>query len=332
MSVKYFIKKILIAFATLLMASFLTFCLLRLMPGDAVFNWARTLAQERGIEIDEARRQVILMINYDPDEPFLSQLGRYYGNLAQGNLGDSFIYRGKKVNDLVAYALPWTLLVVSLSLVLSFFIGIQVGGVMAIKRKSIINPLITVYATITSAVPFYIFAILLQILFCFQLGWFPMNGAYDIWVTPGFNAEFFGSVLMHAAMPVATYVLTQLGTWALLMKGSAISVLGEDYVNAARARGIPDSIIRRKYVMKNAMLPLFTSVAMSFGFMMGGAVLIENTFKYPGMGSYIASAVSQRDLAVWQGMLLVTGSAVILANLIAEIVYSKLDPRIKMEE
>lgn len=332
MSLRYFAKKLGIAVLTLSIVSLLTFFLLRFMPGDAVYNWARQLSIEQGIDIQEARRQVILMINYNPEEPIFSQFARYYGNLLRGNLGDSFIYRGKTVNSLAAYAMPWTLLIVTLSLLLSFFIGTQVGGVMAWKRKSILTPIITVYATVTSAVPFYIFAILLQIFLCFNLGWFPMNGAYDIWVTPGFNLEFIGNVLWHAAMPVLAYVITQLGGWALLMKGSAVSILGEDYITAADARGIPPNTIRRKYVMKNAMLPLFTSVAMQFGMMMGGAVLVENTFRYPGMGSYITNAITQRDLAVWQGMLLITSSAVILANLLADMVYGKMDPRIRMED
>jgi peptide/nickel transport system permease protein len=331
MSWRVILKKIAVALVTLLLASLLTFVLLRFMPGDVVYMWAQTLARERGIDINEARRQVILMINYDPDEPILSQMARYYGGLIRGNLGESFVYRGKTVNDLAAYALPWTLLIVVLSLFLSFFIGVQLGGVMAWNRKTVVTPIITVYSTITSAVPFFIFAILLQILFCFNLRWFPMSGAYDVGVRPGFNIKFFINVLWHAAMPVATYVITQLGGWALLMKGSATSVLGEDYIFAAHARGIPGNIIRKKYVMKNAMLPLFTAVAMNFGFMIGGAVLIENTFKYPGMGSYISTAVSQRDYAVWQGMLLVCSAAVIAANLLAEIVYTKLDPRIKVE-
>jgi len=331
MSLRYFVKKIGISILTLTLVSLITFFLLRMMPGDAVFNWARQLSNEQGIDIEEARRQVILMINYNPDEPLSSQFVRYYGNLLRGNLGDSFIYRGKTVNSLAAYAMPWTLLIVVLSLFLSFFLGTQLGGFMAWRRKSILTPVITMYSTITNAVPFYIFAILLQIFLCFNLGLFPMSGAHSYYVTPGFNLEFILDVLWHAAMPILAYVITQLGGWALQMKGSAISILGEDYINAASARGIPSNTIRRKYVMKNAMLPLFTSVAMQFGMMIGGAVLIENTFRYPGMGSYISNAITQRDLAVWQGMLLITSASIICANLIADMVYSKMDPRIKIE-
>ncbi|MCL2060743.1 MAG: ABC transporter permease [Oscillospiraceae bacterium] len=332
MSLRYFGKKLGVALLTLTLVSLITFFLLRMMPGDAVFNWARQLSNEQGIDIQEARRQVILMINYNPDEPLRYQFVRYYGNLLRGNLGDSFIYKGKTVNSLAAYAMPWTLLIVVLSLFCSFFLGTQLGGYMAWRRKSILTPIMTMYSTITNAVPFYIFAILLQVFLCFNLGWFPMNGAYDAWVTPGFNFDFIVNVLWHAAMPVLAYVITQLGGWALQMKGSAISILGEDYINAANARGIPSSIIRRKYVIKNAMLPLFTSVSMQFGMMLGGAVLIENTFRYPGMGSYIANAITQRDLAVWQGMLLITSAAILCANFLAEMVYSKMDPRIKVEE
>lgn len=331
MPFKYILKKAGIALLTVAMASVMTFCLLRAMPGDAVYNLARTMAQEKGIEFEEAKRLVTQMINYDPDEPILQQMGRYYGGLARGNLGTSFVYQTKTVNEIIAYAMPWTLFVVTIALLLSFFLGSKLGGLAGYKRKSFLNPIISVYSTITSAVPDYIFAILFQILFCFALGWFPMNGAYDVMVTPGFNLPFFGSVLYHATLPILTFVITRMGMWALSMKGNTTSVLGEDYITAAYARGLHERTIRRKYINKNAMLPLLTTLAVTFGTMVGGATLIENTFVYPGMGQYLGTATGQRDYTVMQGILLVIAIAIVLANFCVEIIYSKLDPRIKEE-
>lgn len=331
MSAKYLLKRIGIGLITLILSSVMTFCLLRAMPGDIFETKARELSRTRGIDLDEAKRMVSAMINYDPEEPLLQQIGRYYAQLLQGNLGTSF-YQDKSVNEIIAYALPWTLFVVTISLSICFFLGTRMGGMMAWNRRSIVNPIVTVYATITTAIPFFIFAVLFQMVFCFTLGWFPINGAYSINTTPGFNLPFIGSVLWHAFSPIFVYVLTGLGSWALSMKGSSINVLGEDYITAANARGIPSSVIRKRYMMKNAMLPLITNLALTFGTMFGGAVLIERTFVYPGMGTFLSRATDNRDFPVMQGMLLIISLAVIVANILSELLYSRLDPRIKREE
>ena len=331
MSAKYLLKRIGIGLITLILSSVMTFCLLRAMPGDIFETKARELSRTRGIDLDEAKRMVSAMINYDPEEPLLQQIGRYYAQLLQGNLGTSF-YQDKSVNEIIAYALPWTLFVVTISLSICFFLGTRMGGMMAWNRRSIVNPIVTVYATITTAIPFFIFAVLFQMVFCFTLGWFPINGAYSINTTPGFNLPFIGSVLWHAFSPIFVYVLTGLGGWALSMKGSSINVLGEDYITAANARGIPSSVIRKRYMMKNAMLPLITNLALTFGTMFGGAVLIERTFVYPGMGTFLSRATDNRDFPVMQGMLLIISLAVIVANILSELLYSRLDPRIKREE
>lgn len=332
MKIKAVFKKVLMSFTTVLCAVLLTFFLLRLTPGSAIDGLARQLAQTNGITLEAAYERVAKMVNYDPREPLHKQLIRYVNELLHGNLGTSMIYQTVTVNEIVAKALPWTVFVLSISLLISFLIGIQLGTRMAWKRNSILEPIVSIYATITSAVPGFIIAILLLVIFAYNLNWFPYNGAYDIDVTPGFNLPFLWSVLKHAFLPILTYVITSIGGWALAMKGSAISVLGEDYVNAAYARGLSDRTIMKNYVRRNALLPLITSLAMSFGFMISGSALIENIFSYPGMGYYIAQASSQRDYTLMQGLLLVTATAVIIANLIADLIYSKLDPRVSIEE
>jgi peptide/nickel transport system permease protein len=332
MKITFVLKKTLLSFTTVLCAVLLTFFLLRLTPGSAIDGLARQLAQTNGITLEAAYERVAKMVNYDPREPLHKQLIRYVNELLHGNLGTSMIYQTVTVNEIVAKALPWTVFVLSISLLISFLIGIQLGTRMAWKRNSILEPIVSIYATITSAVPGFIIAILLLVIFAYNLNWFPYNGAYDIDVTPGFNLPFLWSVLKHAFLPILTYVITSIGGWALAMKGSAISVLGEDYVNAAYARGLSDRTIMKNYVRRNALLPLITSLAMNFGFMISGSALIENIFSYPGMGYYIAQASSQRDYTLMQGLLLVTATAVIIANLIADLIYSKLDPRVSIEE
>jgi peptide/nickel transport system permease protein len=331
MYMKYFAKRLGFALFTLMLASFMTFLILRAMPGDIVEMMARTEAQSRGINLEDARKIVVNMINYDPDEPLISQLARYYGGLLRGNLGISMFSRTLTVNTIIANTLPWTMFVLSISLTVSFLIGTRLGTLMAWKRNSFINPAISVYAIITTAIPNFIFGVLLILIFCINLNWFPIAGAYSPEIKPGFTLEFIVDIFYHGALPMLTYILTSVGGWALQMKGVAVSILGEDYITAARARGVPDRLIMKKYMKKNAMLPMVTSLAMSFGIMVGGSTLIESTFSYPGMGAFISQATAQRDYTMMQGMLLATSFAIILANLIADFVYAKLDPRVRLE-
>lgn len=331
MSIKYLAKKLGSALLTMVAVTLVIFLVLRMMPGDILEKKARDEAAQMGITYEEAYSRVATRYNYDPNEPILQQLVRYIGGIFRGDLGTSMTNPKLTVVNILATALPWTLFVVSISLVLSFIIGMQLGAVMAIRKKGFINNIITFYVTVVSTIPNYIMAILLSIVLVYQLRLFPKAGVYGIDVTPGFNLPFLLSALHHAILPIVTYVLTSTGGWILNMKGSSIHTLGSDYVFAARARGLPDSIIMRKYMKKNAMIPLVTTLAMSFGGMVGGAPLVEGQFKYLGMGTYLATAQGERDYILYQGLLLCVSVSVIIANLIADLLYSKLDPRIRLE-
>lgn len=329
MGAHYILKRLGIAALTIVVSSVLSFVLLRCMPGDVFENQARELSRSQSISLEEAKRQIILQYNYDPNEPMVSQAARYYGGLLHGNLGVSMYNPGRTVNNYVAYALPWTLFIACTALTLSFFLGIGLGGYMAWKRNGWISDFLTLFCTITSSVPVFVFAFLLMLIFVFQLGWFPMSGAYDIMVDPGFNLPFFLSACYHGILPIFTFVLVSMGSWALQMKSSGIAVMGEDFIFAAHARGISESVIRSRYVMRNAMLPIVTSVAIVFSGMIGYGAFVENTYIYPGMGKILGEASGRRDFSVMQGILLIICATTILANFLVELFYAKLDPRIK---
>ena len=168
-------------------------------------------------------------------------------------------------------------------------------------------------------------------IFSVNLKWFPSRGAYDSSIPPGLTPEFIKSVLYHAVLPITSYVFASLGIWALNMKANAVSVLGEDYITAARIRGLTDRRIISSYVGRNALLPLVTQLAISFALVFAGAPLIENLFLYPGVGYYLNQSISRRDYPLMQGMFLVITIAVVIANLVAEISNSMLDPRLRTE-
>ena len=332
MNSRYYVNKIGMAFLTIMVCSFLTFILFRMMPGDVFDVKARDLAVARGIDYNEARILVTRMYNYDPAEPVLKQMIRYYSALFRGNLGTSMTNSSITVNEIIVYYMPWTLFLVSIALTLSYFLGIWLGSIMAWRRKSILSSLIAGYATVVNAIPAALVPTFVLSIFAFGLGWFPVQGAYSIQVKPGFNWLFIKDVLWHGALPVFAYTCTQINTWVMNMKGSCIGVMAEDYVTAAYARGLSDRIIRQKYVKKNALLPLYTALAISFGSMLGGATYMEGPFVYPGIGSQLGKALGNRDFTVCQGLLLITTAATVLASLFVDFLMPKLDPRIKMEE
>jgi len=320
------------ALLTIAVCSLLTFVLFRMMPGDVFAVRSRDMAVARGIDYKEAYKLVVQQYNYDPNEPILSQMKRYYSALFQGNLGTSMTNSSITVNEIVAYYMPWTLFLVSIALFLSYILGIWLGSVMAWKRKSVLSGLIAAYTTIVNAIPPALVPTFVLSIFAFGLRWFPVQGAYSIGVTPGFNWPFIQDVLWHAALPIFAYTCTQINSWVMNMKGSCIGVMAEDYVTAAYARGLSDHTIRDKYVKRNALLPLYTALAISFGSMLGGATYMEGPFVYPGIGSQLAKALGNRDFTVCQGLLLITTTATVIASLFVDLIMPKLDPRIRREE
>jgi len=319
-----------IALITILLVMTLTFILIRNMPGDALHEWALEMVSTYGMDFESAYKMVQSMYDYDPDQPLIEQYIDYIKELLRGNLGTSLLYK-MPTNRIIAKALPWTVFVLSISLLLSFSIGALMGMAIAWKRKTLLDPIVTGYAAFTGATPDFVTALILLIIFAINLKLFPLKGAYDSLLPPGFNWPFIKSVLHHAVLPIAAFTFENTAAWALAMKGSAVSVLGEDYIMAARARGLKERRIMISYMGRNAVLPLVTGLAIALGSMVGGAVLIETVFSYPGIGWFFGVAMIRRDYGLMQGLFLFLAASVIFANLAADILYSRLDPRIRME-
>lgn len=326
---KYFWERLLIALATLVLCSFVTFVLMKMMPGDVIENYTQSLMAQKQLTYEAARRMAVQLLNYDPDEPVLTQLGRFYGGLFRGNLGQSIYINDLTTNDIIAKSLPWTLFISSMGLFLSYFIGTFIGARMAYKRNGVENAVHSTYIVVSSTLPDYLFGLIILYIFAYTLGWFPTYGAYDIETPVGFNLRFILDCLYHAFLPVCAYVFTGVGGWALSMKGSSMGVLGEDYVNAGIARGLPERVVVKKYLKKNARLPLVTSLALSFASLFGGSAIIENIFAYPGIGYAFSAYVGSRDYFIMQGLFFFMSVVIIFANLIADSVYTLIDPRIR---
>lgn len=325
---RWIIKRLLTTIITIFSAITIVFFLIRLMPGNPIDILMGQLISQ-GLDPREAASIVASIIPFVPTDPLFKQYVDFLIGVLTGNLGRSIIF-AVPVNTILVYAIPWTVFLVSVSLIISFSLGISLGMFIAYRRGGLIDRILSISSSILRAIPAYVIGILLILLFAVQLGWFPPTGPYDPRIKPAFTWEFIASVFRHAALPIISYVIITVGGWILQMKSSTISVLGEYYVMAAEARGLPERRIVLSYVGRNAILPLFTSLAISLGYVFSGSVFIETTFSYPGIGRFISTALSYRDYILMSACFLVTTITTAVSTFLADILYSRLDPRIRL--
>src|SRR5690606_26638890 len=329
----YTVRTILQALVTIWAVITFTFFLIRLMPGNPVQVYVDFLINQQNMTYEEAYSRAASQFRFDPDASPITQYVEYMGQLLQGDLGLSITSSGTRVIDQIARYLPWTIFSVGLGLLISFTLGAVLGTIMAYKRNTPIDHALSLLASVLSAVPNYIWGLLILIVLGVQLHWFnvgELRGTYDPSITPGFTLEFFGSVLSHVTLPVIVYVTGSVGGWMLNMRDSTISTLGEDYVNVARARGLTSSRILLAYVGRNASLRMFTLLAINIRFIIGGSVIIEELFVYKGIGSFLFWSITQRDYTSMQGVFLIITISVVVSNLLADLLYSRLDPRVRV--
>lgn len=321
-------KRLLLSLLTVWIALTFTFILVRQMPGDVLHTLALQLQNTHGLAYAQAREMAKLQICYDPDEPIASQYYHYLANLFQGNLGRSTTYRIPVV-DILLSALPWTVFITFLAAGFSFTIGTTLGFWTAWRRGSWLDPALTFYATLTQAIPDFLLGVMLLLVLGVQLQWLPLRGAYSPETDPGLNLAFLSSLLQHAVLPVLAFSIPAIGSWALSAKATATSVLGEDYLLVARAKGLKPWRILRDYLGRNAIIPLISSLATSLGALLGGSMLIETLFGFPGLGYFLAQSIGTRDYPLMQGLFLLSTLAIVTGNLCAEVLSRRLDPRSK---
>ncbi|OOB79483.1 MAG: peptide ABC transporter permease [Epulopiscium sp. Nuni2H_MBin001] len=321
-------KRLGMALFTMVVSLIIVFIVIQSMPGDPVDILAQEIVRAEALPYDVAYQRAIATLNYDPSQPLHERFVEYVAGIVSGDLGYSLAYK-KPVTEIVGGALPWTMLILSVSLLLSFTVGVLIGIYVAWKRKRALNVAVTAYQSIFGSIPDYIVAYILVFIFAVSLGILPSKGAYSSSVTVGFNAPFIADVIRHAILPVMAYFITTVASWTVAMKANSLTVLGEDYMTYAEVRGLHRRRILVHYLGRNAMLPMVTSLAVSFGLMFGGSPLIENLFLYPGVGYYLSIAISRRDFPLMQGMFLIIIVMVVLSSLLAEFLYQILNPRLR---
>lgn len=325
------VRAILRAVLTVWIAITFTFWLIRFMPGSPVEIKIEELTRDGLMTYDEAAVVASTLFSIDLSAPIHEQYFEFMRDVARGDLGSSFLSRGTSVTSIILSVLPWTLFAVGTGLFLSFLCGIGLGLVAAYRRDTVFDHVASSVGSVIGSVPNYLIALLLILFLGVQTRLVPitqMRGAYSAGIQPGFTPEFVGDILFHAALPITVFFLATIGYWILTMRAATLATLEEDHVLAARARGLSDARITTAYVGRNAMLPLVSQFAIASGAAIGGSVLIELYFVYQGMGLRLIRAIDQRDYPVMQGILLVVTATIVVANLIADLIYAKLDPRI----
>lgn len=310
----------------MVVASF-SFFLVHWIPGNPVQAKLQTLVLQ-GLPLQQAERRVQAMYGFMPHQPLPEQYLTYLWNLLHLNLGKSISYTGVPVIHLILNAMPWTVIMVLSGIVISFLFGVLAGVLAAVYRDTWVGNAVTMFSSFLHGIPQFILALSLAYFFTTIWPIFPYGSPYNAALTPGFNLPFIGSLVKHAVLPVAAYAISGYGGWALTMKSSVISVLGDDFILAAELRGLTPGI-RLGYIARNAFLPLFTALTLSIGFMFGGSVFIEQIFDYRGLGNLLLSAQGQLDYPLMTGAFLIITVAVIAANILADFLYVVIDPRIR---
>ena len=332
----YFIRRIFFALATLAIVIVFNFFLFRILPGDPIKSIARSPRLTR-----EAREK--LRVDFGLDKPvffdserlregdvvgaFDTQFTAYVRALLQGNLGISYRSR-RAVAEVLAERVWRTVVLVLGAEILALLIGIGLGLMAAWRRGTRTEMSILLWALISWGLPTFFLGIILLIL---ARGYLPVGGM----VTPGLKPEdgwtYWADVGRHLILPTITMALVYTSSYILIMRSSVVEVLSEDYILTAKAKGLSNPQILSKNALKNAMLPMVTIIALNLGYIVGGAIQVETVFSWPGLGQLMFDAVGKRDYPILQGVFLLLAVSVIAANLLADLTYSVLDPRIKAE-
>ena len=308
---------------TLWAALSLNFFLPRLMPGSPA---DRIISHLHGAVSQATVLAIEQSLGIDNNQGIWAQYFTYLGHTATGNLGISYS-QGEPVSQVIAGALPWTLGLVGITTVLAFILGTTIGAVAAWRRGSRFDSVMPPLFVFTTAIPFFWVGMVLILIFSVHLGWFPSSGNVGQLTLPSFSASYIGDVLQHAILPALTLLITGIGGWVLTMRNNMVTTLTEDYVRMARAKGLSSARVMVDYGARNAILPNLTGFAMSLGFVVSGAILVEYVFNYQGVGYYLLNAVGYDDYPLMQGLFLVITLAVLIAILLSDIATAVLDPR-----
>ncbi len=312
---RYLLARLLSAIPVLFVVSVVSFLIIWLVPGDVASEIAGPDATPA--ELASIREDLGL------DRPILERALIWYRDLLQGDLGQSYLL-GRSVTDAVLERLPITLSLAGIALVLTIALGLLLGIIAAVRHNTLADQGAMTIALLGLSIPDFWFGIVLIFLFGVQLGWLPTGG----YVSP---SEDFAGWLRSMTLPALTLAFTQMGVVARMTRSSMLDVLSQDYIQTARAKGLRARAVIFKHALLNALVPVVTLIGVITGVLLGGAVVIETVYSLPGVGRLIIGAIQRRDYPIIQGGLLMTSATFVLVNVVVDILYGWLDPRVRHE-
>ncbi len=316
----YLVHKLAQSVATIVAIVLLMFVLFRMMPGSP----------DRAVKrpnFTEAQQQA-LRVELGLDKGLPEQMVTYVESTLTGDLGYSFKYRGQPVAGVIAGALGPTVLLIGLGEIIATVLGLGLGALAGWSRGGLVDRFGNGVSLILYAMPYFVIGMPMIIVFAAGLGWFPTSGM----TTPGGSSDGLAGLWdtgSHLVLPLVAVSLGLIGGYSILMRSSIIETRSEDYITTARAKGLTDWRILRTHAFPNAMLPMITWIAISFGYVIAGAITLEVVFNWPGIGYLTVQALDARDYPLLQGIFLLIAVSVVVANLIADLVYGVLDPRVR---
>lgn len=311
-------RRLLRGIVTIWFAVTVTFLLLRLLPGDPA------LAVASPNMTPAIRKQ--LLHDYGLDKPLIVQYGKYLWQLLHGNLGISFA-QNEPVSTVLRAQLPWTLLLMGSSLLLTLILGIPLGVAAARRPGGFVDRGAQVFSVAAGSLFVPSAGILLLFVFGLKLHWLPIGGAYD---DGTYGIGWYVSIVQHLVLPALSLVLVQIGSYVLTLRSTLLLALHDEYADLARAKGATERSVVWRHALRNALLPITTLVGLQLGFLVGGAVLTETIYAYPGVARGIYTAVTQEDYPLLQGAFVVLAISVVVANLLTDLAYGLLDPRVRV--
>jgi peptide/nickel transport system permease protein len=305
----------------------INFFIPRLIPGDPVKSM---LARFQGQMNADAMQSLYTLFGINPNESMWSEYLRYWRQLAHGDLGLSFSVFPSPVSEVIRSALPWTVALVGITTVISFLLGTGLGVLAGWRRGSWMDGLLPA-TTFLSSIPYFWLGLLAVYLLAGPGSFFPASGGYTPGLVPAWDQYFIPSAIQHSLLPAATILVSSVSGWILSMRNMMVTVSAEDYITVAHAKGLSDRRVALSYAARNALLPNVSGFALALGFIVGGTLLVEIVFSYPGLGFLLFRAVQYKDYPLMQGIFLIVTITVLVANLLADLVYLLLDPRTRKE-
>jgi peptide/nickel transport system permease protein len=321
----FLLRRLAFYLAAFVAAATINFFLPRLMPGDPIQKMFAGAGSDLSLENLDALKLTFGFI----DAPLPEQYLAYLKSVFTGDLGRSIRFFPLPVTELLGRALIWTVGLVGLATLVAFTVGTFLGVMAAWRRGTVFDTAVSLIAIFSSSVPAVVVSLITLFAFGYTLGWFPNGYAADPLLDPAWSWEYISSIIYHGTLPMLTMVIVLTGGFAVTMRNNMINLLGEDYIVMGRAKGLSDRGVMLWYAARNALLPTVSALAISLGAVLGGSLVTEVVFNYPGMGNTLYQAIIARDYPVIQGELLIMTAAMLTANFVVDLSYVLLDPRLK---